>query len=92
MEFRPGDRVVAINAYGPVKAGDTGEYVHTHRDHPRYGVRWDKKNSRMHTCSGHCEKGNGWYVPEGYLRLEDIPDLGELPSADAKKIDCLFNI
>ena len=92
MNFQVGDRVVAIKKYGPVDAGDTGTYVHTHRNFPRHGVRWDKKNPHKHSCSHHCEKGHGWYMPEGYLKLEDIPDLGDLPEVDFRETNFLFSM
>lgn len=92
MKFRPGDRVVAIKAYGPVEAGDTGEYVHTHKSYPEHGVRWDKKSLSKHSCSYHCERGYGFYLPGECLMLDDIPDLGELPAIDSGKIDYLFRM
>lgn len=92
MNFQVGDRVVAIKTYGPVEIGDTGTYVHTHKHFPKHGVRWDKKGPRKHSCSDHCEKGHGWYMPGECLRFEDIPDLGDLPDADLREMDFLFSM
>ena len=90
MEFCIGDRVVAIRHYGRVEKGDTGTFVHKETIEPEYGVRWDKEDPNMHNCQGHCESKHGWYVPERYLRHEDVPDYGDLPHADTVEATCLL--
>lgn len=75
--FCIGDRVVSVSgidkfdAYGSVPDGMTGTVEHLTEQAPGIGVRWDKKDSRMHTLNGNCKDGYGWYVSADSILHEE---------------------
>ena len=92
MKFQSGDRVIAIKKYGLVMKGETGTYVHTETDFPKYGVRWDRHDPQKHTCGGNCERGHGFYVPYEVLEFDNVPDFGDLSDANQSAKDILFDL
>ena len=75
--FCIGDRVVSVSgadkfdALGSVPDGMTGTVKYLTNQVPGIGVRWDKKDSRMHTLNGHCKEGFGWYVVADSIQHEE---------------------
>lgn len=76
--FYVGDRVVSVSgstdtfgALGTVPDGMTGTVTHLIEATPGIGVRWDKKDRRMHTLNGHCKDGYGWYVTADSIQREE---------------------
>lgn len=98
MAFFAGDRVVCTVDHPDdnrgILEGDTGTVL---LDNDGIGevwvrVRWDKENPQNHSCDGLCERGHGWKVPNGYLRLEKedfVPDASEVDDF-LRDVGCKF--
>lgn len=74
-DFMLGDRVVLIEEQADndiLHIGTVGTVCNT--DRTRYvGVVWDDYIDG-HSCSGHCEKGHGWYVRRSEIELCNTND------------------
>ncbi len=65
MKYKVGDRVEAVEIFGPIKQRDTGTVREVH-DIGTIGVEWDKKIADDFSWNGH-----GYYVSEWILRLTE---------------------
>lgn len=84
--FSIGDRVLFIDDIDPdgqIVCGETGEVCDLDNifGEDSVGVRWDKKESDRHGCSGKCSEHHGWWVPYYSIQKIDI-DLGEFQCGD----------
>lgn len=85
-EFRVGDRVICVRRIPFVACGEYGTVCDINKSFDTIvdyiGVDWDKYNPALHTCSGNCEDGHGWYTTPSTISLiyeiEDDSDDGLL--------------
>lgn len=81
MEFRVGDRVVAVaDIDDKIRNGDTGVVtkIKTGQFHQRVGVYWDRWMGG-HTVNETCPPGHGWWVAGNRIELDcDSVDDGDI--------------
>ena len=69
-EFHVGDRVVCVRVAPFVACGEYGTVCDMNNPSGDYiGVDWDKYDSALHTCSGNCKDGHGWYTRPSAISL-----------------------
>jgi hypothetical protein len=67
MKFKVCDRVEIIEDIWPCEKGDRGTIVNFNGDF--VGINFDEYHPGMHTCTGNCEDGYGYYLFEHRLNL-----------------------
>lgn len=85
--FSIGDHVVCVKKYGMVNVGEVGRIVHIYTLYPEYGVEWENKGTRRHSCNGNSMDGHGYYVSEDSIRLLNPVDFGDILSDREVLID-----
>lgn len=81
-DFKIGDRVTAIvnhpDGNRSIFEGDLGTICNIEHAHAgRFGVCWDNRIERGHSCSRTCEHGYGWNVYGHDIILYEEEDIDE---------------
>lgn len=87
-EFFVGDRVrLKTTLRSTLLMGDLGTVVDI-LSQDNIGVSFDTFESG-HNCREHCENGHGYYVPAGYIELDEKPKTYSGPASSEELFDLL---